>query len=75
MTPAQLLEKATTQTIGNKPVVVLPLKDWQKIQIALEDFEMIQSKNYKKNIEKSRKDKKLYEFNPAKNAFKKLKKK
>lgn len=72
MTPTQLLGKATTQKIGKTPVVVLSVKDWQKINDMLEDFEMMKSENYRKNIAKSRASKNLYEFNPNHGTFKKL---
>lgn len=70
MTIAQLLNKTTEQKLGKNPVVVLPLKAWQKIENLLEDAEMTRSKNLVKKIARSRTQKKLYSSREAKDILK-----
>ena len=47
-------------TIGKKPVVVVPLEEWNKIESVLEDLEMMSSAAYQKKIATTRKEKRLY---------------
>lgn len=46
--------------IGSKPVVVMPLNEWDKIEGALEELAMLKSVAYKKSVAKARGEKKLY---------------
>ncbi|MBI2591235.1 MAG: hypothetical protein HYW34_00985 [Candidatus Brennerbacteria bacterium] len=74
MTVQQLLEKTKSQKIGKTPVIVLPLKDWRKIEMVLEEYQTSHSLNYLQSIKESRKQialGKLYEFNLKTGAFKK----
>ncbi len=56
--------------INNKPVVILPLKEWQKIEGALEEFETLTSITYKRKITKARKEKTNYSSKKAKEILK-----
>jgi PHD/YefM family antitoxin component YafN of YafNO toxin-antitoxin module len=49
-----------TIKIGKKPVVIVPLEYWEKIEEKLEDIEILNSKNLKRKIEKARKERKVY---------------
>lgn len=60
MTTQQIIEKTKPQKIGNKPVVVLPLDEWHKVENELEDLEMMRSAVFKKKIAKARSEKKSY---------------
>ncbi len=60
MTLSELLTSNKTQKIGNKPVVVLPLKIWREIEAKLEDLEMAESGTFREKISKVRGEKKLY---------------
>lgn len=42
--------------IGREPVVVLPLKQWERIADALEDLEALSSQNFRKSIVRARKE-------------------
>ena len=52
------------QIIGKKPVVILPLEQYEqikaKLELSAEDLEMAQSSIFKAAIAKVRKEKKLY---------------
>lgn len=51
----QTIEKHAERTrFQNEPVVLVPLKDWAKIEELLEDAEMGQSVAYAQSIKKSR---------------------
>lgn len=63
------LGKIKTQKIGKTPVVILPLNDWLKIEIKLEDLEMMQSRFLRKKIAKIRAEKKIYSSDEAKKMF------
>ncbi len=74
-TSAILLEKTKIQKIGKMPVVVvLPLADWQNVEIILEEHQMEHSSNYLRSIKESRKQikaGKLYELDLIAGNFKK----
>lgn len=61
-----LLEKIKPQKIGKTPVIILPLKTWQKIEDRFEELEMINSESLRKKITKARSEKKLYSSSQAK---------
>lgn len=69
MTIPVLLEKIEQNlkiTKGKKPMVLLPLRDWEKIENILEDLEMIRSKNFIRSIREARREYKLgkvFQFN------------
>lgn len=46
--------------ISKKPVVVMPLQEWSKIESALEELAMFKSSAYKKAVAKARGEKGLY---------------
>lgn len=51
----QTIKKNTEKTrFRNEPVVLVPLKDWAKIEDLLENAEMEQSTAYTQSIKKSR---------------------
>ena len=60
MTVSKLLEKTRSGTIGDKPVVVLPLATWREVENRLEDLEMYQSVELPKLIAKAREEKNYY---------------
>lgn len=63
MTTQQLVEKLKKPDvlkIGQTPVVLVPLMLWKEFENRLEDLEMAQSPSFRKNIAKSRREKKLY---------------
>ena len=60
MSTNKLLEQGQIQKIGNKPVVVLPLKIWQIVEDRLEDLSVMESKKLRKKIAKARSEKKNY---------------
>jgi DNA-binding transcriptional regulator/RsmH inhibitor MraZ len=49
-----------TIKIDKKPLVIVPLEYWEKIEEKLEDIEILNSKNLKRKIEKARREKKIY---------------
>lgn len=56
-----MIAKAITKMkIAKQPVVVLPLKEWQKIEHSLEDLEMVRSTFLAGHIAKARKEKKTF---------------
>ena len=65
MTNKTLLGKVNTQKIGEKPVVILPIKLWQVIEDKLEELEMFNSKSFRRKIAKARKEKTLYSSREA----------
>lgn len=50
----------TKMKIAKQPVVVVPLKEWQKIEHDLEDVEMMRSMFLAEHITKARKEKKTF---------------
>ncbi|MDP1689162.1 MAG: hypothetical protein Q8L47_03465 [bacterium] len=60
MTTQQIIEKTRPQRIGNKPVVVLPLEVWYKIENELENLEMMRSSTIRGKIAKARSEGKTY---------------
>lgn len=42
--------------IGKEPMVILPLTEWKKVEGMIEDAEMYSSENFRKNIEKARRE-------------------
>jgi len=58
-----ILKKTQTFKIGNKPVVVLPLGDWDILRTRFDELEeyyqMSTSKKYKNDIAKARASKKV----------------
>ncbi|MBI2021185.1 hypothetical protein HYS99_01585 [Candidatus Giovannonibacteria bacterium] len=56
--------------INKKPVVVMPLQEWSKIENALEKLEMLTSSVFKKNIARARKEKRLYSSKEVKKLLK-----
>lgn len=69
MTVSKILENCRTQKIGGKPVVVLPLEIWKKIEDKLEDSEMSGLENIRRKVAKARKEAKLYSASEAKKAL------
>lgn len=55
-----------TQKIGNAPVVVLPLRDWELIQDQIEDAEMYASVAFTKKIATARRSKHFHSVADAK---------
>ena len=51
--------------IGKKPVVILPLSEWENIKEYIEDLEMKASLILRKKIAAARKEKKLYSSSEA----------
>jgi DNA-binding transcriptional regulator/RsmH inhibitor MraZ len=45
--------------IGKKPLVIVPLEYWEKIEEKLEDIEILNSKNLKQKTEKTRREKRF----------------
>lgn len=73
MTNLQVLEKANKEIRkigGKKPLVVLPLEIWERIQDQLEENDMANSKTYLKKIARARKEKKLYSSKQVKKLLK-----
>ena len=72
----QTIEKHAEKTrFRNEPVVLVPLKDWSKIEELLEDAEMAQSAVYAKSIKQSRlqiKNGGVYALNLDTGKFKKI---
>ena len=60
MTTQQIIEKTKPQKIGSKPVVVLPLDIWRKVENELENLEMLRASVFKGKIVKARSEKKTY---------------
>lgn len=56
MNTVSIIEKPKTIKIGKQPVVLVPLKLWQKLEDYLEDQEALSSKKYLRRIQKARKD-------------------
>ena len=56
MNTVSIIEKSKTIKIGKEPVVLVPLKLWQKLEDYLEDQEALSSKKYLSRIQKARKD-------------------
>ena len=50
-----VLKKIKREQIGELPVVILPLAQWQKVEAILEEYEMMRSRNYRKSIAEARK--------------------
>jgi len=69
MTNIELLSKSKSQIVGKKPVVVLPLAIWQKIEDRLEDLVLLESKKLKNKIYKARSEKQLVSSHNAKKAL------
>ena len=69
MTVAKILESCRTQKIGGKPVVILPLKIWKKIEDKLEDSEISGLGNIRRKIAKARKETELYSSSEVKKAL------
>ncbi|MBI4478400.1 MAG: hypothetical protein HY651_00070 [Acidobacteria bacterium] len=51
-----LLDESKTIRIGKEPMVLVPLKVWQKMEDFLEDREALSSKNYLRRVRKARTD-------------------
>jgi PHD/YefM family antitoxin component YafN of YafNO toxin-antitoxin module len=51
-----LLDESKAGRIGKQPMILVPLKEWQKMQDFLEDQEALASKNFLRRISKGRKD-------------------
>lgn len=60
MTQKFLLEKIKYQKIDKAPMVILPMKIWERILEHLEIIEMEKSKTFRKKIAGARAEKKLY---------------
>jgi hypothetical protein len=60
-----MLTNVITTKIGKNPVVIIPLDQWPFVERALEDYEMYNSKSFKKQIAKSRASKKWYSSSEA----------
>lgn len=60
MTTKALLAQAKPASIGKRPVVVLPLSAWRKIEDKLEDAEMMGAVKLRKKIARGRAERKLY---------------
>jgi PHD/YefM family antitoxin component YafN of YafNO toxin-antitoxin module len=73
MNALTILEKIKSQKIGKVPVVILPLKDWQEIELMIEEYQMENSENYFSSIKEARaqiKQGRLYEFDLKTGKFK-----
>ncbi len=59
-----LMKKAQIFKLGKSPVVVLPVRTWDKMRMKFEEMkeylEMYNSASYRKSIARARKSKKLY---------------
>jgi len=76
MNKSTLLEKAKPQKIGKAPVVVLPLRDWEKMKSILEEYEILRSQRYIKSIAEARKqvkEGKVYQLDLKTGKLKKVK--
>ncbi len=72
----RILEKTASAMIGKTPVVVLPLKEWGKVEAILEEYEMSVSKGYHASVQAAREEArrgKLHEFILTTRKFKKAK--
>jgi hypothetical protein len=58
--------KYTIQKIGKEPVVILPMRDWERIQRQLEDFAMSTSPSFTKKLTIARASKKFFSATEAK---------
>ncbi len=56
MNKISIIEKSKVMRVGKEPVVLVPLKLWQKMEDALEDQEAASSKRYVSKIQRSRND-------------------
>ncbi len=73
MTNAQLLQQIKRTDIiklGENPMVVLPLKVWNKLEDRIEDLEMEESKKLAKKISTARSSSKLYAISEVKKLLK-----
>jgi hypothetical protein len=52
-----ILKTVKMTKIGREPVAVLPLAKWQEIENIIEDWEMYNSENFRRDIAKARKEK------------------
>lgn len=59
----QKLHNFSPVLLGDKPVVILPLPDFEEI---MEDLEMYASRSFSEKIEQSRKNTKLYSLEEVK---------
>ena len=77
MTKQALLEKIEKNiriTEGHRPLVTLPLREWEKLERILEDYKMISSKNFLRSIKEARKQLKtrnVFKFDLKTGKFKK----
>lgn len=55
-TKLYLLDESKTIRVGKEPMVLIPLKMWQKMEDFLEDQEALASKNFLRRIRKARTD-------------------
>ena len=69
MTVSKILESYRTQKIGGKPVVVLPLEIWKKIEDKLEDSEMSGLGNVRRKVARARKEIKIYSASEVKKSL------
>lgn len=77
MTTKQILDQIQgikPQMIGKRPVVVLPLEQYEqikaKLELSEEDWEMMHSNALRAAISKARKEKKLYSSAEVKSTLK-----
>jgi len=69
MTVAKILEGCRSQKIGGKPVVILPLEIWKRIEDKLEDSEIFGFENIRRKIARARKETRLYSVSEVKKAL------
>ena len=60
MTTTKLLSHNRIEKIGRKPVVVVPLEVWRKLEDRLEDVLAAESKSLRTKIARARREKQLY---------------
>lgn len=71
------LKKIKREQIGELPVVILPLAQWQEVEALLEEYEMMRSESYRKSIAEARrqiKEGKLHRLDLKTGKFRKVQK-
>ena len=67
-----MFHKIKPQKIGSTPVVVVPLKDWRKIEEIIEEYHAEKSSRYRASIRAAReqiKQGKIHRLNAAQGTF------
>ena len=71
------LRNVKHEQIGKLPVVILPLAQWKEVEAILEEYEMMNSPNYRESIEESRqqiKQGRVYRLDLKTGKFRKIRK-